>query len=624
MRRILLILLGACLWLALPVERAQATEMSTACDSLYESFKNRRYSRDYFAYGYAKGRHACFYNTRSYAAERDCTRELATSGFECKIVAEKHDGRIQITPGSSLRDKVKGDKQAGGNPVSLRTETDRLICLKATTSVNQVWESETGVHGPYVLAARDRRISLARCRELLKWSNVDTASSASSPAVISEAVSDHDLCIDAMGYKWSSWSKKYYTTWNSEDYPVEVELATSRGLTSDSCREILRKPSGDTVIKVALATPKIADKVSIGGTKIASLLRQKHRNAIAVIIGNKKYGGRIPAVAYAHNDADAMKRFVLERLGYRAGNVIDLRDASQAEMLAVFGNSQTHEGKLFNWIRPGKSDVVVFYSGHGVPGMRDKRPYLLAVDSDADHAEITGLAVDTMYANLAKIPARSVTVYLDTCFSGESPKGMIIRATSGLSIAPKMPVSAANLTVITASQADQFASWDEKARHGLFTKHLLSALNGAADGKGFGNSDGLVSLAEVQNYLDDEMSYQARRTWGRRQQASVRGRGRTVLAVLATARDLGDQPAPAGMITPKTVTPKTALASSTPAKYVVLRSANLRVGPSQSAEIVGRAAAHSTVIVTGKAAGKNWYRLQNGSYIFGGLVSAKN
>ena len=31
---------------------------------------------------------------------------------------------------------------------------------------------------------------------------------------------------------------------------------------------------------------------------------------------------------------------------------------------------------------------------------------------------------------------------------------------------------------ITAAQGDQFASWDEDAKHGLFTKHLLEALEG--------------------------------------------------------------------------------------------------------------------------------------------------
>ena len=44
----------------------------------------------------------------------------------------------------------------------------------------------------------------------------------------------------------------------------------------------------------------------------------ENKHAVAVIIGNKTYGGDTPSVDFAHNDATAMKRFVLEVLGYRA------------------------------------------------------------------------------------------------------------------------------------------------------------------------------------------------------------------------------------------------------------------------------------------------------------------
>ncbi|MBT5080607.1 MAG: caspase family protein [Rhodospirillaceae bacterium] len=183
-----------------------------------------------------------------------------------------------------------------------------------------------------------------------------------------------------------------------------------------------------------------------------------NRHGVAVIIGNKAYPGRTPDAEYAHNDAAAMRDFVVDRLGYRPGNIIDLRDATKGQMEAVFGTKETHKGKLFNWMRPGKSDVVVFYSGHGVPGLQDKRGYLLPVDGDPNLAEITGFPVDRLYANLAKLPARSVTVFLDACFSGETPKGMLVQATSGLTVTPRAPETARALTVITAAQGDQFAS----------------------------------------------------------------------------------------------------------------------------------------------------------------------
>jgi hypothetical protein len=261
-------------------------------------------------------------------------------------------------------------------------------------------------------------------------------------------------------------------------------------------------------------------------------VRRKNRRSFAVIIGNRNYSGRVPTVDFAHNDADAMKLFIINKLGYREGNIFDLRDAGVNAISALLGNEKSHKGTLFNALRKGQSDVIVYYSGHGVPGLEDERPYLLPVDGDPNSAEITGYSVDTMYANLAKLPARSVTVFLDACFSGESEKGMLVSSASGISVNPKMPSSKGRMTVITAAQGNQLASWDPKARHGLFTKHLLDALNGEADGKGYGNDDGKVSLSEIQNYLDEEMTYQARATWKRQQNAYVRGSGDTILSTV--------------------------------------------------------------------------------------------
>ena len=79
---------------------------------------------------------------------------------------------------------------------------------------------------------------------------------------------------------------------------------------------------------------------------------------------------------------------------------------------------------------------------------------------------------------------------------------------------------------------DQVASWDEKAKHGLFTKRLLDALAGAADKGDYGNGDGKVTVGEVKKYLDDEMTYAARRQFRREQTATIKGDADTVLAVI--------------------------------------------------------------------------------------------
>jgi len=258
--------------------------------------------------------------------------------------------------------------------------------------------------------------------------------------------------------------------------------------------------------------------------------------AVAVIIGNKDYVDRIPDVDFAHNDADAFKKFVVEVQGYDPENIIDLRDATQAQLQAAFGNRATHEGKLWRYLDPkGRSDVTVFYSGHGVPGLKDRKGYILPVNADPNAPEINGFPLDTLLGNLSKLKAKSISVFIDACFSGDTQKGMLVRATSGITISPKLPSRSSRMTVLSAAQGDQVASWDFKAKHGMFTKHLLDALYGEADKGEYGDGNKKVSLAEVRSYLDDHLTRAARREYGRHQNAWVTGGKETVLASVVLA-----------------------------------------------------------------------------------------
>ena len=87
------------------------------------------------------------------------------------------------------------------------------------------------------------------------------------------------------------------------------------------------------------------------------------------------------------------------------------------------------------------------------------------------------------------------------------------------------------MIIIWAAEGDEFASWDEDAKHGLFTKHLLEALNVTADKHAkTSNKEDKVTLADVKAYLDREMTYQARRRFSRDQHATVSGDLKTVLS----------------------------------------------------------------------------------------------
>jgi hypothetical protein len=100
---------------------------------------------------------------------------------------------------------------------------------------------------------------------------------------------------------------------------------------------------------------------------------------------------------------------------------------------------------------------------------------------------------------------------------------------SGLAI-PAAPET--ELTVLTAARNEQVASWDVESRQGLFTRFLLEGLQGKADEARDGRRDGRVTLQEIKGYLDREMTYIARRHYGRDQNATVRGNLEEILSTL--------------------------------------------------------------------------------------------
>ena len=257
----------------------------------------------------------------------------------------------------------------------------------------------------------------------------------------------------------------------------------------------------------------------------------RNPKGVAVIVGNKDYEHRdIPDVSFAHRDADAFRRYAVDVLGYDPENIIDLRDARRRRMFDTLGGRRNPQGELWSYLDPdGGSDVVVFYSGHGVPGMKDKHGYLLPVDGSPNAAEEDGYPIDLLYKNLGSLKeARSVVVYLDACFSGSSAGGNLTRSASPVYVRAALPKELSKkVTALTAASGKQLASWDERARHGLFTHHLLDALYG----KGDADKDGKVTAKEAKGYLDRRMTRAARRRHRRIQHASLSGAEGVVLTV---------------------------------------------------------------------------------------------
>ncbi|MFN8722265.1 MAG: caspase family protein [Rhodospirillales bacterium] len=288
-------------------------------------------------------------------------------------------------------------------------------------------------------------------------------------------------------------------------------------------RSILRRLSGLALL-LMLGTPAHAQPV-------------RNPDAVAVIVGNRAYTDRdVPLVDYAHNDARAIERYVVDVLGFDRRNVVVVLDANRTALERALGNERGAGSEMRRLLRPdGTSDLFVYYSGHGMPSRDGSKAILLPVDVAPASAEIDGLPLDVVRRHLETLPARSVTLVIDACFSGQSHKGALERGVSVPYRAATLPPASPRVTELLATDAEQVASWDEERRHGLFTEHFLRAVYGEADKPEYGGrGDGSIRLGAVKRYLDREMTYAAQRTWLRRQTAVVRGGDDLLLATLSS------------------------------------------------------------------------------------------
>ena len=143
--------------------------------------------------------------------------------------------------------------------------------------------------------------------------------------------------------------------------------------------------------------------------------------------------------------------------------------------------------------------------------------------------------------------AKTVSVYLEACFSGSSEGGRLVAA-SPVYQAPAFPGAVTdNMMILTAVTKSQLATWDKQAGHGLFTRHLLDALYGRGDR----DEDGQVTAREAKAYLDRFMTSNAWLLNEREQEAVLTTRALSGL-VLASAGAGGAFPERRALSSPST------------------------------------------------------------------------
>ena len=212
--------------------------------------------------------------------------------------------------------------------------------------------------------------------------------------------------------------------------------------------------------------------------------------AFAVIIANENYDEEMP-VEYALNDGRMFKEYCKKLLGIPEENIRLLENASYMqirrtmEWLKKVANAYSNEGRVY-----------FYYAGHGMPDEKEQCAYILPADGYASDVAVSGYSLKELYEVLGALPMKSVTVFLDACFSGMKRDGSAMMAARSVAIKPDDEELSGKLVVFSAtSDAETAYSYKGKG-HGLFTYYLLKKLK---------ESKGNVSYKELADYVKREV-----------------------------------------------------------------------------------------------------------------------
>ena len=158
-------------------------------------------------------------------------------------------------------------------------------------------------------------------------------------------------------------------------------------------------------------------------------------------------------------------------------------------------------------IKPNETNLIIFFAGHGLASNDGKELYLLPQDSDPDLLNRTALSRTELFETILKFKPKSVTMFFDTCYSGQTREEETLLASARpiRVVADEQEGIPNNFTIFSASQLDQISSGLKDAKHGIFSYYLMKGLEGNADA----NNDKDITNGELLAYMDLNISQKA-------------------------------------------------------------------------------------------------------------------
>ncbi len=229
---------------------------------------------------------------------------------------------------------------------------------------------------------------------------------------------------------------------------------------------------------------------------------RKNKNALALVIGVADYKYTSDPALYADKDAEYFNDYAAIKLGVPDNNIFTITN-TEADEVSI---KKAVKNWLLRMSAKDKTDVYVFFAGHGLASSDGSNMFLLPYDGDPELLEDSAIDRKQLFADIQAISPRSVTVFLDSCYSGGTRAGgTLVASLRPIAIRAKEQNVPDGFTILSAAKGDQTSQSLEEAKHGLFSYFLMRGLEGDADA----NNDNQITAGELHSFVTDKVERQS-------------------------------------------------------------------------------------------------------------------
>ena len=226
-------------------------------------------------------------------------------------------------------------------------------------------------------------------------------------------------------------------------------------------------------------------------------IKNIYNESWALIIGINKYQNVDP-LDYAVNDAVAVKEMLIDKYGFKEGNIrliID-EEATKDNIIKGFSDILTRAKE--------KDRVVVFYAGHGetykLPSGGDMG-YLIPVDGNLDNLYLSSIPMKSIYDIAEMSYAKHILYLVDACYGGLTLNTRGLKKNTTPEYLKKMTRERGRQVITAGGKHEQVIEKPEWG-HSAFTRNLIKGL-----GEGFAdeNDDGIITADELGGFIKNRV-----------------------------------------------------------------------------------------------------------------------